>query len=130
MSDDACYCDDYGLTQAYHAEDHIARIRHKCSECSGAILPHEPYERVRAIWDGDPSIVKTCIRCLALREFVEQNVKCFCWNHHNLIEDAIETARHYGSGNGDGLWFGACRRLVAIRKHRAATKLPKYVSHP
>lgn len=117
VSDFDCYCDDGVSCQLYEAADHIARKEHKCYECSGRIMPGEVYERVRAIWEGDPQVCKTCIRCLALREFVKANVKCFCWYHGNTIEDAIETARHYHEP-GNGLLFGALRRLVAIRRHK------------
>ncbi len=114
-----CYCDDGEAPAVYEQSDHIARVQHKCTECNGTIFPHEPYERVSALYptvDGWETF-KTCIRCLALREFVAANVKCFCWLHHNMIEDAMECARGYAEP-GNGLLFGAYRRLVAINRHK------------
>lgn len=125
-----CYCDDGEPSVIYEKTDPIARIRHKCSECRGPIFPHEPYERVVGLWpavDGWETF-KTCIRCLALREFVEANVKCFCWNHSTMIEDAIMTAGNYRDP-GNGLYFGALRRYAMIRRHREAHKQHDGDSH-
>ena len=121
-----CYCDGETPT-VYEQTDHIARKEHKCSECSGVIEKHEPYERTFGVWpsvDG-LEVFKTCIRCLALREFVQTNVKCFCWNHGNMIQDAIDEAQNSGTGQqlGSGLLFGAYRRFVLIRRHRKFSSL-------
>ena len=111
-----CYC-DYDPASVYEASDHIARKEHKCDECGGKIWPHEPYERVFAIWEGRADTCKTCIRCLALREFIKASVPCFCWAHYNMIEDAMMTADHY-SHEAPGLMFGAIRRRILIRRNK------------
>ena len=115
MSAADCFC-DYDPATVYESTDHIARKKHKCDECNEPIWPGEPYERVFAIWEGDAQTCKTCIRCLALREFVEATVPCFCWAHHNMIEDAMNTAEHYAH-EAPGLMFGAIRRRVLIRRN-------------
>ena len=111
-----CVC-DYDPASVYEAVDRIARKQHRCYECGRPIWPGEAYEKVFGIWyDEGPQTFKTCVRCLALREFVQSNVKCFCWAHGNVIDDALETARHYHE-QGNGLLFGAYRRYVAIQRN-------------
>lgn len=114
--DCVCDYDDYPAS-VYEATDRIARIKHKCTECGRPIWPHEPYEKVFAIWEGEPQSCKTCIRCLALREFVKASVPCFCWAHHHMIEDAMDTADQYAR-EAPGLMFGALRRKVLISRNR------------
>lgn len=115
MSDYDCVC-DYDPATVYHKQDHIARIKHRCDECGRTIWPGEVYERVRAIWEGDPYVCKTCIRCLDVREFVTAAVPCFCWEHHNMLEDAENTADGYAH-EAPGLWFGFLRRKVLIKRN-------------
>lgn len=110
-----CFC-DYEPADIYSAKAiKAARKQHRCDECSRAIAKGEPYEYVFAVWEGRPDVFKTCCRCLALREFVQTNVKCFCWAHGNMIEDAMETADQYYE-QGNGLLFGAYRRKVLIER--------------
>lgn len=119
MDDIDCFC-DYEPASVYEAKDHIARKQHKCTECNRPIWPGEVYEKVWAIWEMEPTTCKTCIRCLALREFVKASVPCFCWAHHNIIEDAMNTAEHYRH-EAPGLWFGALRRRILIRRNERLT---------
>ncbi len=109
-----CFC-DYESPEFYHCETRRAKKDHCCSECGRAITLGESYEHVHAKWNGDISTFKTCPRCLALKEWVEAHVPCFCWAHGNIIDDAIETARGYAH-EAPGLLFGAYRRQVAIRR--------------
>ena len=121
MIDFDCYCDDGEQSVIYEKTTPKARIQHKCSECFAPIAAGEAYERVVGLWpscDGWETF-KTCARCIALREFVKSNVKCFCWNHGNMISDALETADHYRDP-GNGLYFGALRRYALIQRHRKA----------
>ena len=114
MSDYDCVC-DYDPPEFYSEKTRHARTKHKCYECSRAINAGETYEYVSGKWDGDFSVFKTCCRCLELRAFVKQNVKCFCWAHGNMIEDAIDTAQEYHE-QGNGLLFGAYRRKILIER--------------
>lgn len=109
-----CYC-DHEPAQFYVAEIRTARKQHKCNECGRAVQPGERYEHVRAKWDGDMATVRTCVRCLSLREWVKAHVPCFCWAHHDMIEDAINTAQNYAH-EAPGLLFGAYRRRVLIKR--------------
>lgn len=113
---DDCYC-YYEPAEFYHKEERRAKKDHRCSECGRTIEPSETYEYVRGKWNGDFDTFKTCPRCLALLEWVQAHVPCFCWEHGNLIEDAIETARDYAN-DAPGLLFGAYRRHVAISRQR------------
>lgn len=109
----ACYC-DYEPADAYWASRPIARKAHRCDECGGKIECGERYERVRAIWDGYPDTVKTCVYCLAMRDLVESRMECFCWAHHNLLEDLIETVRDSDDIHGLQMAVG---RIMVERNH-------------
>lgn len=113
-----CFC-DYEAPQFYSAAVQKAVKPHTCEECRGTIHKGEQYERVAGKWDGDFGTFKTCQRCLNLRAYVKAHVPCFCWAHGNIIEDAIETARHWNH-EAPGLLFGAYRLQVAIRRNRAS----------
>lgn len=114
MSD--CFC-DYEPASVYTKTTPTARSEHRCEECGAPILPGEKYERVFAVWDGYPTICKTCERCVEVRRFVKESVPCFCWAHGSLHDDAQETARRYAH-EADGLLFGTLRRIVIARKRR------------
>ena len=119
---DACYCDG-PYPEFYHAERRTARKHYRCDECGRAIAISERYEHVRAKWEGDIGSYKTCPRCLALRDYVEAHVPCFCWNHHNMIEEALATADAYAHETV-GLQFGALRRKVLIYRGKPLEKKP------
>jgi hypothetical protein len=116
-----CYC-DYEPAQCYVVTKPHARKQHKCDECGGLMLVGEEYERVFAVWDGSAGNYRTCKRCLDLREWVKAHIPCFCWYHQNMLEDAMETAKHW-SHEAPGLLFGAYRRQVAIHRHRDAQRI-------
>lgn len=110
-----CFC-DYDPPEFYWATKvKAARKEHHCDECQRTIKPGESYESVRGKWDGDVSMARTCQKCLDLREWVKAHVPCFCFAHHNVREDAIETARGWAH-EAPGLLFGAYRREVLIRR--------------
>ena len=111
-----CYC-DFEHPEFYHREQRTARTAHKCSECRSTIHPGERYEHVRGKWEGDVGTFNTCCRCLALREWVTAHVPCACWTHGNMREDVLADAEHWGM-QAPGLWFGAMRREVLIRRAR------------
>lgn len=116
-----CFC-DYDPPSLYSKQQvRAARKAHQCSECSRTIQPGEPYESTWGIWDGDASTFRTCQHCLALREFVQAHVPCFCWAHGNVREDAISTAEGWAH-EAPGLLFGALRREVQVRRARTAQK--------
>ena len=111
-----CVC-DYEPARVYSPRIiKSARKEHKCYECGRPITVGESYESTFAVWDY-PKTCKTCCRCLALRNFIQQNVKCFCWAHGNMIEDAMATADTYYE-QGNGLLFGAYRRKILIERAR------------
>ncbi|MBK1633766.1 hypothetical protein CKO31_24105 [Thiohalocapsa halophila] len=115
---DACIC-PYDPPSLYRQSRPLARIEHRCAECDSTIHPGERYERVFGIWEGESGVVRTCPRCLALRDYVQAHVPCFCWAHGNTREDAIAAASAYAH-EAPGLLFAALRREVAIRRHWAA----------
>ena len=115
---DFCYC-DIEPASVYRATTHVARKPHKCVECHAQVKPGERYERVFAIWDCEVQIIITCPRCLALREFVRAHVPCWCFNHYNMRDEALDVARAIAH-EAPGVLFGAYRRELLIRRtHRA-----------
>lgn len=111
-----CFC-DYDPPEVYRAREHKARKARPCTECGGHICPGERYEHVWGVWEGQPGTHNTCTRCLDLRDWVGAHVPCFCWAHHNLFDDAIETARTVVD-EAPGLLFGTYRRFVLIQRAR------------
>ena len=56
----------------YKAKRHTARKQHICSECARIIEIGEKYEYVFGVWQT-PSVYKTCIDCLSIREQFFEN---------------------------------------------------------
>ncbi len=114
-----CYC-DYVPPSAYTAKVVKARKAHTCEECGRNIEPGENYERASGIWEDEPHTYKTCRQCLALREYVEAHIPCFCWAHGNMIMDARNVLEALADSTSEtaGVMFGAGRRLIAIRRKR------------
>jgi hypothetical protein len=76
-----CYC-DYEMPE-FHSRRDVKSCREgfQCEECSRSVPPGEPYEYVSGRWGGFMSSFKTCQRCVDLRQWVQNNVPCFCWAH-------------------------------------------------
>lgn len=111
-----CYC-DYEPYEFCVTTTPTARKAHRCGECRSTIAGGERYERVSAKWDGQVETLRTCGRCLALREYVEAHVPCFCWAHGEMLADAEEVIRDYWH-ECPGLFMGYGRLRVAIERHR------------
>ena len=115
MSD--CYCDIGDPPVFYFISRPRARKPHKCYECDMEIRPGETYERVRAKWERDISIIKTCPDCIAIRDALEE-MPCFCWLHGSLLEDISNQFQF--SDFSPGLRFNLLRELA---KHRLRVHL-------
>jgi len=120
-----CVC-DYDVS-FYRARIRKARKPHKCEECGSTIRPGEKYEHAFGICEGWTYSPNTCMPCRDLRQWVKNNVPCFCWAHGSMIDDAkeaIEEARHRAPQETVGLLFGFLRRKVMLdranRERRAA----------
>lgn len=119
-----CYC-DYEPAQVYRSDTRKARKQYRCYECGGIILPSEVHEYHFGVFCGDPFTGRTCSRCVAIREWMQINVPCFCWAHGNMIDDARTTAQDAYEQAGDevaGLRFGLLRRIVMRDKFNKARK--------
>lgn len=113
-----CYC-DYDPPEFCHIEIRRARKEHRCEECSGKIVPGEPYEYTRGKWNGHLDNFKVCERCFNIRTWTKNNVPCLCWAYGSIIEDcrdAIEEACYRASEETKGLRFNFLRRIVARDK--------------
>lgn len=120
-----CYCYDYDeQAKVWHEETRRARVRHRCTECGGPILPGENYERVRWIsQDNDAGCYKTCQRCLNIVAYVTAHVPCFCWYRTELYGDggAVDTCETYAH-QAPGLMFGLGRLLVLKNRFKEQHK--------
>jgi len=117
---EACYC-DYDTPEFYEQSERTARKQHKCSECGRPIHSGERYEYVAAKNDGELWQAKTCCRCLAVRNYVQAHVPCFCWYHHNMLEDADNEMReHAWQVPGMRMEYGRLR--VAVDKNPRTTQ--------
>jgi len=108
-----CAC-DYDPPEFYRKRSPKARKEHRCEECNRPIKPGDRYEYVTAKWEGYLSSFRTCQRCVDLRQWVKNNVPCFCWTHGGLLEDAEEAvseACYRAPEETVGLRFGLLRRL-------------------
>ena len=115
----ACYCEGEPA-EVYVKTAHRARRVHRCSECGRAIERGEVYERVFAVWEGDPETLPMCFHCLSMIEFVTASIPCFCWLHHSLHEDVQNAIEEYAH-EAPGLRFGWLRRKHAIGQLRRPT---------
>ena len=114
---DGCYC-DYGESPAVYAvKRHKARAGHACYECHGLIVPGETYERVAALYDGKWLTIKTCRRCLDVRDYVTAHAPCFCWLHGSMLDDARNTLEEYGHESA-AFWIGAMKRILRAERHK------------
>lgn len=108
-----CSC-DYEPARFIHVDKHKARKERKCYECSRTIEKGELYERTYGVWD-DPAVFNLCLQCFSLRDYVTDNVPCFCSGYGNLLDDAMETVREYAA-ESPGLFFGAARLYVKAKQ--------------
>lgn len=111
----SCYC-DYEPAEMYVANlAKKAYKTHQCSECFRRINEGESYEKVVGKWDGNIGSFKTCVNCLAVRDFITAHIPCFCWSHAGVLEDAKEAINDIEEII-PGLLFGFGRLIVAVRK--------------
>ena len=116
-----CYC-DYDMPTVYSRGLPKARKAYRCDECNAPIAPGDTYEYVFGVWDGYPGSHRTCMKCVNLRQWVQNNIPCTCWAHGNLIDDltaSIEDARSRAPEETRGVWFGYLRRLLPIARRAA-----------
>jgi hypothetical protein len=119
-----CSC-DYDPPEFYSTDVHRARKPHRCEECRGVIAVGESYEYVAGKWEGCFSHFRTCQRCTDFRQWMLNNLPCFCWLIGALFENAREAAyeAHHRAGTEvAGLRFGVARRIAAIQKAAKASR--------
>ncbi|MEX0741486.1 MAG: hypothetical protein WD079_01730 [Phycisphaeraceae bacterium] len=84
----------------------IARKVHRCGECHRDIQPGEQYERTVGLWEGELETHKTCLHCVAVREWLSQ--VCNGWVYGAVGEDLCEHFRE-----GYGIWLA--RAYIGVR---------------
>jgi hypothetical protein len=114
-----CSC-DYDPPSWYSQRNvKAARKEHQCEECGCTIRIGEPYEDTCGMWDGYVSRFKTCLRCVALRQWARISVPCFCWAHGNLHDD-VKTMVGEVRRQVPGFFFEYGRRMVKIERRARA----------
>lgn len=121
---EACYCDYDDIQPAFFRRSTpVAKQQHKCISCGRAVMPGEKYERCAGKWEDRVSSHATCCRCLAVRDYVEAHIPCFCWYYETLLEDAIEHIREaLWQEEVPGMWMEFGRLVVAARRAPAFEK--------
>ena len=117
-----CYC-DYDPPEFYSKRTPVAAKEHRCEECGKLIRCGEMYEYVAAKWPEYSyfDVYKTCVRCCDLRQWVLNNVPCFCWYHHAMLDNAVEAideACWRAPDETKGLRFGFWRRMHAVHNSK------------
>lgn len=84
-----------------------AKKEHECGECGRIILPKEEYESAGGpAEDGNWETYKTCMFCLAAREWLARI--CSTWIYNDILDDLEE---HQRDGYGNKLtWLVALMR--------------------
>lgn len=124
-----CYCDAERPT-LFVKTDPVARTRHVCTECRGWVEPGERYQRVTGVWDGFFSVYKTCPDCVALIDYIEAHLPCYCRLFQGLHETAREDLQYLvseadypaGMGMETGRLLVRCRRRARARRAERATQ--------
>lgn len=126
---DGCYCDyDTEGPSAFSESKVKARKNHKCSECGGAILVGETYQKTWGVWDSEVRTYKCCADCLEMQAWAEAHVKCMCWVYgktHLTMLDVMDEWDH----ECPGLYAEAKQKSADIRTKRRAL-LPVVSSAP
>lgn len=104
-----CYC-DYDLPEFSRMVVRKASKPHVCGECNGKILYGDKYENVAGVWDRQFSRFKTCMGCMNIRQWAEDNLVCVCWAHGRMIEDCYDAVKECAPT--DGVYFGFLRMIV------------------
>ncbi len=112
-----CECDYDGYSE-FMSDPVIrkARKQHRCDECGARILPSETYEYVAGKQNGDMWDQHTCSRCLALIEWIEAHVPCFCREYGGVMVERLE-GMVWQARQTPGFAFGMLRRVAIIKKH-------------
>lgn len=115
---DLCYVDDGERYAVYRSQRVVARRAHRCYECHRAIAPGETCESVSGLYDGRWERLRTCARCLAVRDYVTAHVPCVGWLHGSMLDDleAFTCEARWEPDYPTGLHFGCLRRIVVARK--------------
>jgi len=90
-------CIDYPA--AVYSETYpVARKAHRCGECGAVIQPGEGYQRIRGLWEGAWSGVKSCEKCADLRESLNE---VWCCGLGELRDDYREYLQETGKARYD-----------------------------
>jgi dUTP pyrophosphatase len=98
-----------------------ARKQHRCGECGQPIAVGDRYQYVSGIWDGSPDSHRTCIRCAAVRDWLQaQPEACGCVPLGELTDTLDEYAEWFGHAKwtGDPAVVGWAMGLVVGLRHR------------
>jgi hypothetical protein len=100
-----------------------ARKVHKCGECHGHIEPGQKYQLISGSWEGDMGSFKTCMPCLAARNWATAQPEWGSDGEHLYYFGLLEEDLSYLAPEinpGDGRRFKAYRLQVHISRNRLA----------
>lgn len=95
--------------EASRQQMRTATVAHKCTECYRLIEPGEKYEVTDGLMDGHWDHWKTCLHCLAARDWLIQ--ECSGYVYASVLEDLLE---HWQGELMRELALG--RRIVGMRR--------------
>ena len=101
-----------------------ANKTHQCHECRGAICPGEKYERAFVVYEGSGSAHKTCLHCVAARNWLTNDTdwpadidgEGHQWFYTMLREHLMDQARN----GAHKFAFRAYRHIALMDKRRKA----------
>lgn len=98
-----------------------ARKQHKCCECCGPIHLGQQYQLISGSWDGDMASFKTCMPCLAVRNWATAQPEWGGNGEHLYYFGQLEEALSYLTPkiiSGDGRRFHAYRLQALMNRRR------------
>lgn len=106
---------------------HVARINHRCCECSGIIAPLDVYERTFGVWDSRADVFKTCSHCEEARDWLLNET---IWMEADYLEDGAafmfgdlrQHLRDLVTEIDGNQFFPAYRRIVEMKRRQKAAK--------
>lgn len=114
------YCEDFSRPEIFFETTHVARKEHKCSECKNIIKSGENYTRTFGKWDNEISVYKTCSICQSFRDYILDNIPCFCYTYSDLIWQGVDTLQEYKDELPGILFTGL--RILALGKQYYKTR--------
>lgn len=100
---------DGDAPDVYRTANYVARIQHRCSECSRVIYPGERYSSAFMIYEGTPETFRTCTHCQVGQAWLAENCNMIA---HGMLMDEMTEHAGYAPENA----FGFLRIKAGMRR--------------